>query len=149
MVFMLDLSIPDSDVVSNTSEYPTLTPGISANRTTRLHWWQGNLTQTLSSSNHMDMSTGRSEDLFKNHSEPLAEYTSPRPREGDIAHYYTLYLFEQPNDFVPSQAALDGWQYSQMSDYRFNFSLAPIVEQVGQPVAANYLLSSYNASVAA
>ncbi|KAJ5697118.1 hypothetical protein N7488_010802 [Penicillium malachiteum] len=125
MIIMMDLNIPDSDVTT-ASYYDTLVPGLATNTTTRVHWWGGNYT----------IENGQ----FVNSSDSLAEYTAPRPRDS-TNHTYTLYLFDQPAGYVPPQAALDGTYYSQSTDTRFNFSLAPIVEAVGEPVAATYFLS--------
>lgn len=124
---MLDLNIPDSDVT--TSEYySSLVPGLTVNTTTRLHWWGGNYTIGKN---------GR----FVNSSDAVAEHTAPRPRDS-TNHTYTLYLFEQPRGYALSKEAEDGTYYSQTTDARFNFTLRPIVEAVGEPVAATYFLSN-------
>lgn len=125
MIIMMDLNIPDSDVTT-APYYDTLIPGLAVNTTTRVHWWGGNYTI--------------SNDRFVNSSDSLAQYTAPRPRDS-TNHTYSLYLFDQPADYVPPQAALDGTYYSQTTSARFNFSLAPIIEAVGEPVAATYFLS--------
>ncbi|KAJ6120992.1 hypothetical protein N7523_005272 [Penicillium sp. IBT 18751x] len=124
---MLDLNIPDSDVTT-AANYDTLCPGLDGNTTTRLHWWGGNYT------------LGR-HGLFLNSSDALAEYTAPRPRDA-TNHTYTLYLFDQPEKYVPPELALNGTYYSQTSVARFNFTLAPIVKEIGRPLAATYFLSS-------
>ncbi|KAJ5948138.1 hypothetical protein N7466_001153 [Penicillium verhagenii] len=125
MLIMLDLNIPDSDVTT-AAYFDTLIPGLAANTTTRVHWWGGNYT----------IEDGK----FVNSSDSIAPYTAPRPRDS-TNHTYSLYLFDQPASYVPSKAALDGDYYSQTGSSRFNFSLAPIVEAVGEPVAATYFLS--------
>ncbi|KAJ5991969.1 hypothetical protein N7451_007693 [Penicillium sp. IBT 35674x] len=125
MLIMLDLNIPDSDVTT-AAYYDTLVPGLAVNTTTRVHWWGGNYT----------IEDGK----FVNSSDSLAPYTAPRPRDS-TNHTYTLYLFDQPAGYVPSKAALDGTYYSQSTNARFNFSLTPILEAVGEPVAATYFLS--------
>jgi hypothetical protein len=127
MIFMLDLNIPDSDVTTS-AYYSSLVPGLAVNTTTRLHWWGGNYT------------IGK-HGLFVNSSEAVAEFTAPRPRDS-TDHTYTLYLFEQPGDYVLPKAALEGTYYSQTAEARFNFTLAPIVKEVGEPVAATYFLSN-------
>ncbi|KAJ5126714.1 PEBP-like protein [Penicillium atrosanguineum] len=127
MIMMLDLNIPDSDVTT-AADYDTLVPGLAANTTTRLHWWGGNYT------------LGR-HGLYLNSSDALAEYTAPRPRDA-TNHTYTLYLFDQPESYVPPKAVLNGTLYSQTSEARFNFTLAPIVKEVGRPLAATYFLSN-------
>ncbi|KAH8655819.1 phosphatidylethanolamine-binding protein [Xylariales sp. PMI_506] len=126
MLIMLDLNIPDSDVTT-ADYYNTLVPGLATNTTTRLHWWQGNYTLQ--------------QQQLVNSSDSLAEYTAPRPRDS-TNHTYTLYLFEQPANYTPPVAALDGLYYSGTTDERFNFSLSAIVSEVGGPIAANYFLSS-------
>jgi hypothetical protein len=128
MIFMLDLTIPDSDVTTNATS--TLVPGIAQNRTTRLHWWTSNLHQT-SNGSFVSASTGP------------APYTAPRPREGDIPHTYVQYLFEQTPFFQFSEEVFEGLYFSGMSNDRFNYTLKPIVEMVGEPVAANYFTSVY------
>ncbi|RDW63436.1 hypothetical protein BP6252_10981 [Coleophoma cylindrospora] len=133
MIFMLDLTIPDSDVTSDVTQYSTLVEGLGANRTTRLHWWGGNYTLS-------------SDGTFVNSSDCLAEYTSPRPRQGDIAHTYTLYLFNQPANYTPPEEALNGSLYDQTSESRFNFSLTDVADIVGGPLAANYFTSEYTNS---
>lgn len=125
---MLDLNIPDSDVTT-ADEYDTLVPGLVANTTTRLHWWGGNYT--------LDTTTG----TYVNSSDALSAYTAPRPRD-ELYHSYVLYLFDQPSSYVPSEAALNGTYYDQMTDARFNFSLTPILEAVGSPIAANYFIAN-------
>ncbi|OOF95536.1 hypothetical protein ASPCADRAFT_507373 [Aspergillus carbonarius ITEM 5010] len=125
MILMLDLNIPDSDVTTS-SYYNSLVPGLAANTTTRLHWWGGNYT----------VQNGQ----FVNASDALAEYTAPRPRDS-TNHTYTLYLFDQPEGYVPPEEALDGTYYSQTTSARFNFTLEPVVRAVGGPIAANYYLS--------
>jgi hypothetical protein len=127
MIMMLDWNIPDSDVTI-AADYDTLVPGLADTTTTRLHWWGGNYT------------LGR-HGLFKNSGDDIAVYTAPRPR-GAANHTYALYLFDQPEDYVLPEAALDGLYYSQTTAARFNFTLAPIVKQVGRPLAATYFLSN-------
>ncbi|PYH87478.1 hypothetical protein BO71DRAFT_393390 [Aspergillus ellipticus CBS 707.79] len=123
-VFMLDLSIPSMADTADTG-YP-LVPGIAANDTTRLHWWQGNLTVQ--------------DGVLVNSSAPLAPWNEPAP-QGSAAHYYAFYLFAQPASWSPSEAILDGLYLDPTGDARYNFSLVAVEEQVGAPVAANYLLS--------
>ncbi|PYH31866.1 YbhB/YbcL family Raf kinase inhibitor-like protein [Aspergillus neoniger CBS 115656] len=125
MVVMLDLNIPDSDVTT-AAYYDTLVPGLAVNTTTRLHWWGGNYT----------IQNGR----FVNSSDAISEYTAPRPRDS-TNHTYTLYLFDQPEGYVPFEEAANGTYYSQTAFARFNFTLEPILRAVGGPVAANYFLS--------
>lgn len=128
MLIMLDLNIPDSDVTT-ADQYDTLVPGLVTNTTTRLHWWAGNYT--------LDTTTG----TYVNSSDDLAPYTAPRPRD-ELYHNYVLYLFEQPPSYVPSEAALNGTYYDGTADARFNFSLTPIIEAVGLPIAASYFIAN-------
>lgn len=129
MLIMMDLNIPDSDVTT-AGNYSTLVPGlVPSNTTTRLHWWAGNYTLNATSK------------AYVNSSDNLAEYTAPRPRDG-FYHTYIFYLFKQPDGYVPPAEALAGDYYSGMSDSRFNFSLTPIIEAVGQPLSANYFIAN-------
>lgn len=124
---MLDLDIPHAEVTT-TAYYDTLVPGLALDTTTRLHWWCGNYT------------IGR-HGLFLSSSDALAEYTAPRSR-GSTNHTYALYLFDQPAGYEAPQEALDGTYYSQSTSARYNFTLAPIVREVGHPLAATYFLSN-------
>lgn len=133
MLFMLDLSIKASQVVtdaSNTSAISSLTPGYGQGRTTRLHWWSGNVTQASNGS------------FVKSNSSPdVAMYAGPHPPVGDVAHAYTLYLFPQPANYsLPAVAAAGTYSATSTSD-RMNFSLAQTVSQVGSPLAAEYFTS--------
>lgn len=128
MLIMLDLNIPDSDVTT-ADEYDTLVPGLVANTTTRLHWWAGNYTLNATSK------------AYVNSSDNLAEYTAPRPRD-ERWHNYIFYLFKQPEGYVAPAEALEGDYYSGMSDSRFNFSLTPIIDAVGLPLAATYFVAN-------
>lgn len=127
MIMMLDLNIPDAEVTT-AAYYDTLVPGLALDTTTRLHWWCGNYT------------VGR-HGLFLSSSDALAEYTAPRSR-GSTNHTYALYLFDQPAGYEAPREALDGTYYSQSTSARFNFTLAPIVREVGRPLAATYFLSN-------
>ncbi|TEY59369.1 hypothetical protein BOTCAL_0194g00070 [Botryotinia calthae] len=132
MLFMLDLSIPSSDVTIP-SLYSTLVPGLATNTTTRLHWWQGNYTLASSSSS--------SSPLFLNSTDSIAAYTAPRPRDS-TNHTYVFYMFAQPANYFVGEEAANGTYYDGTTDARFNFSLKAVVERVGEPVAANWFLSS-------
>lgn len=130
---MMDLSIKASQVVtdaSNTSAINSLTPGYGQGRTTRLHWFSGNLTQASNGS------------FVKNNASPdIAMYAGPHPPVGDIAHAYTLYLFPQPANYSVSALAASGAYYAASSMSRMNFSLAGAITRVGQPIAAEYFTS--------
>lgn len=123
-VALVDLSILRSQV--NASDPSTLAPGLGQNRTTRLHWWQGNLTQSSNGS-------------FVSSSSPLAPYAGPMPPLNDIPHDYVFYLLNQPANFTPPASAVAGVYQSARSTARYNFSIADVVAQVGGPVAANYM----------
>ncbi|OJJ42445.1 hypothetical protein ASPZODRAFT_20416 [Penicilliopsis zonata CBS 506.65] len=128
MVFLIDWMIPDDDVTTS-NLYRTLVPGLAVNTTTRLHWWAGNLT--------LDCDSG----VFVNESAAIATYSSPRPRDS-TNHTYALYLFDQPADYVLPEEAAEGLYTSQTTDDRYNFSMVPVFEAVGSPVAATYFLSN-------
>lgn len=124
---MLDLNIDDSGV--NTTDYASLTPGLNANQTTRLHWWGVNYSQATNGS-------------FINSTDAVAPYTGPHPPEGDGVHTYGLFLFDSTNYTMPEDA-LDGTYYADDTAARFNFSLVDIADQIGDPVMANYFVSTY------
>ncbi|TGO51116.1 hypothetical protein BCON_0168g00010 [Botryotinia convoluta] len=135
MLLMLDLSIPSSSVTTP-SEYSTLVPGLAPNTTTRLHWWQGNYTITFPSPSPQNHNT-----IFLNTSDSIAAYTAPRPRDA-TNHTYAFYLFTQPENYFPGEEAANGTYYDETTEARFNFSLRGVVEKVGEPVAANWFVSS-------
>lgn len=122
-LLLVDLSIPVSILNLTAAAIASLSPGLGANRTTRLHWWQANLTP---SANGSLVST----------SSALAPYGGPMPPAGDVAHTYTFYLFAQPAGY--SAPATDEYQ-SARAAARMNFSVAAAVQALGQPVAANYI----------
>ncbi|ATZ54896.1 hypothetical protein BCIN_11g02150 [Botrytis cinerea B05.10] len=134
MLLMLDLSIPSSDVTT-ASLYSTLTPGLAPNTTTRLHWWQGNYTLAPSSS------SSSLNPLFLNSTNSIAAYTAPRPRDS-TNHTYAFYMFAQPANYFVGEEAANGTYYEETTEARFNFSLKAVVESVGEPVAANWFVSS-------
>ncbi|KAK5122516.1 hypothetical protein LTR85_004100 [Meristemomyces frigidus] len=122
MVMLVDLAIPQSSI---TTTGPEFYPGLVYCRTTRLHWYQGNLTQT-------------SNGTFASNSSAIATYGGPAPGLDDIAHTYTFYLFKQPDNFtLPAWDA--GRTYNPISVYdRMNFSVDAIAAVAGAPIAANY-----------
>lgn len=92
-----------------------------------MHWWE------------LDVERTRSGEL-KNCSLPIADYQGPHPPQGDIPHDYVLYLFKQPKGWKPPAGARALYDSDFTGiDPRFNFSVNALVEQLGQPVAANYL----------
>ncbi|KAK4546599.1 hypothetical protein LTR36_001816 [Oleoguttula mirabilis] len=121
MVMLVDLAIPQSSIDTTGPQ----AAGLEDCRTTRLHWYQPNLTQT-------------SNGTFVSNSTPIATYGGPMPGLNDIAHTYTLYLFAQPANFeLPAWDA--GRTYDPISVYaRMNFSVEAIAGVAGSPVAANY-----------
>lgn len=122
MLLLVDLSIPQSTINTTGAQAPGLEPC----RTTRLHWFQQNLTQT-------------SNGTFTSTSAPIAAYGGPMPPLNDVPHTYTFYLFPQPANFsLPAWDA--GRVYNPISVYaRMNFSVQAIAAGVGQPLAGNYI----------
>jgi len=62
------------------------------------------------------------------------------PPRGDEPHNYVLYLFEQPEGWMPDQKAMASYANASDSFARMNFSVAALEKQVGCPIAANYFL---------
>lgn len=131
MLYMLDLDIKFSQVVknaSNTSAYDSLTPGYGPQRTTKLHWWSGNLTQSANGS------------FVKSNGSPdPAPYDSPAPPPGDMAHAYAFYLFPQPANYTLPAVAVAGTYTDLKAPARLNYTLAGTIAAVGQPIAGNYM----------
>lgn len=130
LLLLVDLVIPDEFVPGT-----NLVPGLGANRTTRLHWFQGGVTHNLLNGS------------FTYNTSAYAPYAGPQPPQGDIPHDYVFYLFNQPSGFVPPPAALVAEWQDGGSSARFNYSLSALAAQVGNPIAANYMQvqSSLNA----
>ncbi|BCS06425.1 hypothetical protein ASPFODRAFT_42469 [Aspergillus luchuensis CBS 106.47] len=124
MLMMVDYDVADS-AFATSDQYSSLVPGRLVNTTTRLHWWGWNY--TLQDGN------------FINSSNALASYHPAQPATSRV-HDFTLFLFDQPQDYAPPQDVLDG--LLEEHDPRHNFTLAPIVEAVGNPLAATYFWSS-------
>ena len=123
-LYMLDLTLPNNSGSS--------VPGIVANRTVRLHWWQTNL--TLSANGSLAPAAGSSIGP--------APYQGPAPPASDaIPHTYAFYLFRQPANYsVPANfTSLPG-----NSTLRNGFNIANAVAAVGQPIAGDYFLASQN-----
>lgn len=128
MLLLVDLSIPYDVTGYTAAQAATAVPGLGANRTTRLHWWQTNVTHNTS--------TGKFE---YDSTTALAPYAGPQPPPNDTFHDYTFWLFPQPRNFVaPSAALVAEWQ-DYGSTARFNYSLPALVKQVGQPISGNYM----------
>lgn len=123
LALLVDQSISTASFPSN--ETASLVPGLGPDRTTRLHWWASNVTQT-------------SEGAFINRSAPIADYGGPMPPLNDIAHTYVLYLFGQPANFSLPAEFLEGYFNPISADTRLNFSVSAVAEWVGAPLAANY-----------
>lgn len=121
---MVDLSLPFF-ALPPTTDFASLVPGVGPNRTTRLHWFEYDVT-----------ASGRFGALV-NRSLPIAEYEGPQPPAGDIPHDYVVYLFKQPAGY---KAPVDKRAYyaDETSFARMNFSVQALVDEVGVPVAANY-----------
>lgn len=132
-LLLVDLVIPDAFVPGD-----NLVPGLGVNRTTRLHWWQTNVTHASTNGSFLTGATPA-----------LAPYAGPMPPAGDIFHTYVFYLFNQPKSFVPPAAALAGEFQDPNTDARFNFSLSALAAQVGNPVLANYMRIENSANAGA
>ncbi|GAM86429.1 hypothetical protein ANO11243_044430 [Dothideomycetidae sp. 11243] len=126
MILLTDLSIPFMFFPDN--ETSTLAPGLGKNRTTRLHWWQTDVTHDAWTSGF----------CYPNAS-ALAPYAGPQPPSGDGFHQYVFWLFRQPDRFqAPPASLVSDWQ-DPGSDARFNFSVPALVAQVGEPISANFM----------
>ena len=129
---MIDLSIPSSRV--NASELDPeqlpLAPGLGANRTTRLHFWQAGLTFANNGT-------------LINTTDPVARYNGPMPPPGDIPHDYVFYLFQQTAGFAPppEDSPFNVNNVNAESNNRMSFDVQRFAdgEGVGELVAANYI----------
>jgi len=110
-----------------------LAPGISAGRTTYLHYWQPGITFSANGT-------------LLNTTEPIAFYRGPAPPPGDGFHTYVFYLFEQGASFAPpsagnpfSTALVNG----KMGMNRLSFSVSRVANEqgIGPLAGANYFLS--------
>lgn len=149
MVVMIDYSLPTS-IYPNDTDLTTLLPGIGVNRTTRLHWWQGNFTlvSTLAAGNGTNTSsTGGA--LTGALAADLGPYQGPAPPANDSAHIYAIFLFNQPDNFTftPTLVGGNGSTVDLIGVPRANFSLSLVTEQTGDPIAANYFLTARNTTV--
>jgi hypothetical protein len=131
IILLVDLSINAASVNQSALDPQTqlpLAPGINANRTTRLHYWQPGLTFS-------------SNGTVVNNTIPIAIYNPPRPPPGDIAHTYTFYLFEQEASFMPpaNNSILSAGMVN-MGMNRMSFNVGNLAKEmgVGPLVAANY-----------
>ena len=128
---MIDLSIPSSRV--NLSELDPaqlpLAPGLGANRTTRLHFWQAGLTFANNGT-------------LINTTDPVARYNGPMPPARDIPHDYVFYLFQQNAGFAPppEDSPFNVNNVNAESINRMSFDVQRFAdgEGVGELVAANY-----------
>lgn len=129
---MIDISIPSSRVDPSelAPEQLPLAPGLGANRTTRLHFWQAGLTFSNNGT-------------LINTTEPVARYNGPMPPGGDIAHDYVFYLFQQEAGFAPpsEDSPFSAQNVDAESMNRMSFSVQRFAEGegVGDLVAANYI----------
>ncbi|KAL8847093.1 MAG: hypothetical protein Q9221_007842 [Calogaya cf. arnoldii] len=130
---MVDLSIPGSRVDPSklAPEQLPVAPGISANRTTRLHFWQAGLTFSTNGT-------------LVNTTEPVARYNSPMPPAGDIPHDYVFYLFQQEAGFAaPAEDSpfnVNNVNAESINRSSFNVQRFAEGEGVGDLVAANYIV---------
>lgn len=130
---MIDLSIPSSrvDPSALSPEQLPLAPGVSANRTTRLHFWQAGLTFSANGT-------------LVNTTEPVAYYNGPMPPAGDIPHDYVFYLFVQEEGFAPpaEESPFNVDNVNEESSNRSSFDVRRFAEGegVGELVAANYIV---------
>ncbi|KAL8759120.1 MAG: hypothetical protein Q9199_001002 [Rusavskia elegans] len=132
-LLLIDLSIPSSrtDPSKLAPEQLPLAPGISANRTTRLHFWQAGLTFSTNGT-------------LVNTTEPVVFYNGPMPPAGDIPHDYVFYLFQQEAGFAPpaENSPFNVNNVNKGSPNRSSFNVQRFAEGegVGELVAANYIV---------
>ncbi|KAL8844963.1 MAG: hypothetical protein Q9176_000635 [Flavoplaca citrina] len=132
-LLMVDLSIPSTrvDPSALSPEQLPLAPGVSANRTTRLHFWQAGLTFSANGT-------------LVNTTEPVAYYNGPMPPAGDIPHDYVFYLFVQEEGFAPpaDDSPFNVENVNEESSNRSSFDVRKFAEGegVGELVAANYIV---------
>ncbi|KAL8995147.1 MAG: hypothetical protein Q9169_005056 [Polycauliona sp. 2 TL-2023] len=132
-LLMIDLSIPSSrvDPAELAPEQLPLAPGVSANRTTRLHFWQAGLSFSTNGT-------------LVNTTEPVAYYNGPMPPAGDIPHDYVFYLFVQEAGFAPpaedSPFNVENVNEDGINRSSFNVQRLAEAEGVGELVAANYIM---------
>lgn len=139
---MIDLNLPASRLSG--IDPSLIAPGAGENRTTRLHWWAGNLSSTAMEG--MESNETYPFESFLVSSDPaVATYQGPGPPQGDSEHYYVFYLFAQPENFTLTANAASG-NYSGYLDGRINFNVTPVIEAVGEPLAATFLLAQANAT---
>lgn len=81
-----------------------------------------------------------------NSSDALAPYTAARRPQDELHHSYVLYSRDQPPSFVSSKAAWNGTCYDQTANSRFKFSITPILEVVGSPIAARHFVANGGSS---
>lgn len=122
MLLTLDLSLPTSDLPQN----QTYTSGIGQNRSTYLHWFQGNLTHSYHSNTLVPLPD----------TETAAPYVPPSPNPGDIAHIYAFYLFKQPEEFVLTGVNAGRDLYPTVSYDRIGFSAQDVAEEKGVELVA-------------
>ncbi|KAK4502528.1 hypothetical protein PRZ48_005953 [Zasmidium cellare] len=128
MLLMLDLSLPTGNLPSNLT-YAHTVHGIGANRTTYLHWFQGNLTHSPTSNLLVPLPD----------TETIAPYVPPSPNPGDIAHIYAFYLFRQPKDFALSSVNAGRVLFPAETYDRIGFSVQDVAKEKGvELVAGNY-----------
>lgn len=131
MLLMLDLSISNENLPASLT-YAHTVHGLGANRTTYLHWLQGNLTHAPRSNNLVPLPNA----------ETIAPYISPSPNPGDIPHTYAFYLFRQPKGFTLTgiNAGRDLYSTSLTATDRIGFDVQDVADERGvELVAGTYL----------
>ncbi|KAL8348679.1 hypothetical protein RB598_001784 [Gaeumannomyces tritici] len=121
IIAMLDQDLPAAIFPSNSTS--TLVPGDGPGRTTRLHWFQTNVTISTGPDGQLN--------LEGSPSSVYAPYEGPQPPKGDIPHKYVLYQFFQPIGFVVPQGLADGNFLDTSSNARNNFSIGSVTSQPG------------------
>ena len=130
-LFLIDLSIASARIDASKlspAQLP-LAPGITANRTTRLHFAQTGLSFSTNGT-------------LVNSTEPVAYYNGPAPPAGDIAHDYVFYLFEQPKELPgpPQDSPFNAKNVNANPNNRQSFDVQKFAteEGIGNLIAANY-----------
>ena len=132
ILLMADLSVSisalNASALNPTYQLP-FAPGITSDRTTRLHFWQAGLTFSSNST-------------LINSTEPVAYYTGPAPPPGPL-HTYVFYLFEQEDGFTtpPADSPFNtaNVYMSLLNAMSFNVQTFADKTGVGPLVAANYI----------
>ncbi|PYH32831.1 uncharacterized protein BO87DRAFT_407894 [Aspergillus neoniger CBS 115656] len=136
---------PGAWIDPNDTTYPTVYPGYSTSAYPGTYTMLMMVDYDVADSafatldQYSSLVPGRLGGISINSSNALASYHPAQPATSRV-HDFTLFLFDQPQDYAPPQDVLDG--LLEEHDPRHNFTLAPIVEAVGNPLAATYFWSS-------